>query len=188
MRIWLENDEPVKSFCGEEKEMKTIYFIGGTMGVGKTTISRILKKKLPNCVFLDGDWCWDMQPFQITLETKQMVMENICFLLNQFIRCSVYENIIFCWVMHNQEIINEILSKLEIDDCCVYTISLICNSEELRRRLQKDVNVGVRTEDVIQRSINRLGLYEKLDTEKIDISNMTPEQAANQIMEICYKY
>ena len=28
--------------------MKTIYLIGGTMGVGKTTVSQQLKKELPN--------------------------------------------------------------------------------------------------------------------------------------------
>ena len=38
--------------------MKTLFLIGGTMGVGKTTACRILKRKLPACVFLDGDWCW----------------------------------------------------------------------------------------------------------------------------------
>ena len=32
--------------------MKTIYLIGGTMGVGKTTVSQQLKKELPNSVFL----------------------------------------------------------------------------------------------------------------------------------------
>ena len=31
--------------------MKTLYLIGGTMGVGKTTISRQLKKDLHNSVF-----------------------------------------------------------------------------------------------------------------------------------------
>ena len=39
--------------------MKTLYLIGGTMGVGKTTVSQQLKKDLANSVFLDGDWCWD---------------------------------------------------------------------------------------------------------------------------------
>lgn len=51
------------------------------MGVGKTTVCRRLKVLLPNSVFLDGDWCWDMHPFQITEETKAMVLDNICHLL-----------------------------------------------------------------------------------------------------------
>ncbi|MEG1013421.1 MAG: hypothetical protein RSI33_04160 [Clostridia bacterium] len=29
------------------------------MGVGKTAVCQSLKQKLPNAVFLDGDWCWD---------------------------------------------------------------------------------------------------------------------------------
>ena len=91
--------------------MKRLFLIGGTMGVGKTTVGQILKKRLPDCVFLDGDWCWEMDPFQVNDETKQMVMENICFLLKNFIRCSAYKNIVFCWVMHEQTIIDEIRGK-----------------------------------------------------------------------------
>lgn len=69
-----------------------------------------------------------------------MVLENIVFLLNNFIRCSVYEHIIFCWVMHQQEIINDILFRLDGNDCEIYKISLICSKNELRRRLWKDVS------------------------------------------------
>ena len=168
--------------------MKNIYLIGGTMGVGKTTTCQVLKSKLPGSVFLDGDWCWDMQPFQVTPETKKMVMENICFLLNQFIRCSAYENIIFCWVMHEQTIIDEILSRLDIEHCLVHIISLICDADELRKRLQKDVDAGIWSEDAIQRSIARVGLYEDLDTEKIDVSHITPGQAAESVINSIYRW
>ena len=88
--------------------MKRLYIIGGTMGVGKTTVGQQLKKDLPNSVFLDGDWCWDADPFQVTEETKTLVQDNICHMLNNFLQCSVYETVIFCWVMHEQEIINSI--------------------------------------------------------------------------------
>ena len=82
--------------------MKTLFMIGGTMGVGKTTVCQQLKRDLQNSVFLDGDWCWDASPFQVTDETKSMVTDNICYLLNNFLHCSAYENVIFCWVMHQQ--------------------------------------------------------------------------------------
>ena len=62
--------------------MKTLYMIGGPMGVGKTAVCRALQKRLDRSVFLDGDWCWDAHPFQVTEETKTMVTKNICFLLN----------------------------------------------------------------------------------------------------------
>lgn len=77
------------------RERKCLYLIGGPMGVGKTAACRALQKRLDRAVFLDGDWCWDMRPFQVTEETKRMVLENICFLLNNFLRCSAFDHVIF---------------------------------------------------------------------------------------------
>lgn len=165
--------------------MKNIYLIGGTMGVGKTATCRIMKYKLNNSVFLDGDWCWDMHPFQVTEETKKMVQENICFLLNNFIKCSLYENIIFCWVMHEQHIIDYITSHINTQNCKVHAISLVCSEAALQARLIKDVEAGIRTEDIIKRSVERLPLYEKLNIIKVDVSDITPEQAADYIIRYC---
>ena len=92
--------------------MKNLFLIGGTMGIGKSTVSQILKRQLPNSVFLDGDWCWDSSPFQVTAETKEMVIQNICAVLNNFLKCSAYENVIFCWVMHEQSIIDQIWAEM----------------------------------------------------------------------------
>lgn len=165
--------------------MKDIFLVGGTMGVGKTTTCQIMKKKLNNSVFLDGDWCWDMHPFQVTEETKQMVMENICFLLNNFIKCSAYDHIVFCWVMHEQSIIENILSHLDTAECRVHLISLVCDKQALQTRLSKDVDAGIRAEDTLRRSIERISLYEKLDTYKVDVSKITPEQAAEFVIQNC---
>ena len=161
--------------------MKTLYLIGGTMGVGKTTVSRALQKKLPNCVFLDGDWCWDMSPFVVSEETKAMVMDNICHLLQNFLRCTAYENIIFCWVMHEQSIIDDILSRLDVGDTEVKAISLLASEKAITARLEKDVTAGIRTPDVIERSIARIPLYEKLDTVKIDTNEKTVDAVAEEI-------
>lgn len=51
----------------------------------------------------------------------------------------------------------------------------------MRKRLQKDVDAGIRSEDAIHKSIARVGLYEDLDTEKIDVSHITPRQAAESV-------
>lgn len=67
-------------------DTKMLYLIGGTMGVGKTTVGQILKRQLPDCVFLDGDWCWQADPFKVTEGTKRMVLDNICYLLGSFLR------------------------------------------------------------------------------------------------------
>lgn len=136
--------------------MKTLYLIGGAMGVGKTAVCKQLNLLLNNSVFLDGDWCWDANPFQVTDETKNMVVDNICYLLNNFIHCSAYQNIIFCWVMHQQDIIDTIIDKLDIRECAVNVITLVCDGNTLLQRLQKDIDEGVRTADIIERSLDRL--------------------------------
>ena len=163
---------------------KNLYIIGGTMGAGKTTVCQVLKRKLERSVFLDGDWCWDSSPFVVNDETKAMVMDNICYLLNSFLSCSSYSNVIFCWVLHQQEIIDELLSRLHTDGCSVKVISLICSEQALRTRLLKDVSSGIRTPDIIDRSVLRIPLYEKLNTLKVDISEYTPEQAAERIARL----
>ena len=53
--------------------MKRLYMIGGPMGVGKTAACRQLQQLLDRSVFLDGDWCWDAHPFQVTEETRETV-------------------------------------------------------------------------------------------------------------------
>jgi len=42
--------------------LKKLVIINGTMGVGKSTICKELSKRLENSVWLDGDWCWMMNP------------------------------------------------------------------------------------------------------------------------------
>ena len=164
--------------------MKTLYMIGGTMGVGKTTVCQQLKQDLPNSVFLDGDWCWDASPFQVTDETKAMVTNNICYLLNNFLKCSAYVNIIFCWVMHEQRIIDSILKKLDTQNCEVKCVSLVADEKTLCERLSMDVERGVRSKDVIERSIARIPMYQALNTIKIDTKGKAVAVIVNEIKRL----
>lgn len=164
--------------------MKRIYLIGGTMGVGKTTVCQALKSKLRNCVFLDGDWCWDANPFRVTSETKEMVMGNICFLLSSFIHCSAYDCIIFGWVMHEQSIIDTIVERLDADDCRILPISLTADEANLKARLQKDILTGKRQPDILARSIARIPLYQSLNTIKIDTNNKSAADIAEEIIAL----
>ena len=164
--------------------MKKLYLIGGTMGVGKTTTCQVLKIKLDKSVFIDGDWCWDMHPFMVNEETKKLVLENICMLLNNDLKCSVFDHIIFCWVMHEQSIIDDLLSRLDLNDVKVIAISLVCQKEALEKRIQKDIDQGIRKSDVLKRSIERMEMYQKLDTYKIDVSYKTVEEVIDEIMEV----
>lgn len=164
--------------------MKTLYLIGGTMGVGKTTVCRELKNQLPRSVFLDGDWCWDMNPFVVTEETKAMVLDNITTLLKNFLRCSAYDHVIFCWVMHQQAILDQILSRLDLTGVTVVPVSLVCSREVLLQRLNQDVSAGLRQPDILLRSPQRLPLYDALDTHKIDTSYAAVPEIVQAILRL----
>jgi len=174
--LWKKNGDCVKN----------LLFINGTMGVGKTATSKILLRLLPNCVFLDGDWCWYADPFIVSEETQNMVEQNIGFLLNNLLSCSVYENVIFCWVMHVESLIDRVHSWIKGTDYTLHKFSLVCSENALKTRLKKDIADGVRKDDIIERSLERLPNFLKMDTEKIDVSDITPEQAAHTIYHFVY--
>ena len=164
--------------------MKTLYLIGGAMGVGKTTVCRELQKRLPANIYLDGDWCLQLTPFTVTEETKKAIMDHIVFLLNGDIHLAAAENVIFSWVMHRQEILDELRGRLKSAGVKVVSVSLVCTEETLRARLQRDVDAGIRTADVIGRSLSYLPLYEELDTVKVPTDGKTPGEIADGLIRI----
>jgi len=131
-------------------------------------------------VFLDGDWCWDAHPFQVTEETREMVLENISFLLNSFLRCSAYDHVIFCWVLHRREIWEDLLRRLT-EPYVLRAVSLVCTPETLRSRLEGDIRAGKRIPDVLDRSLAYLPLYDALDIRHLDVTALTPRETAECI-------
>ena len=88
--------------------------------------------------------------------------------------------------MHQQEILNEIISRVDTEKCRIVKISLVCTEKALRERLVKDIEDGVRKEDVISRSLNYLPLHHELDTVKIDVSEKPAEKTAEEIIQTAY--
>ena len=84
------------------------------MGVGKTAVCRHLYQALPDCAWLDGDWCWMMHPFVVNEENKAMVLHNITALLRSFLSNSSLKTILFDWVLHEQSIWDDLLSRLPL--------------------------------------------------------------------------
>lgn len=157
--------------------MKHVYLIGGPMGIGKSTICNQLNQDLDHSVFLDGDWCWNMDPFIVNQDTKNMVLDNITHCLNNFIHTPGIENIIFCWVMHKQDIIDKIIQKLDTEGVDIHLISLICEKEELIKRMLIDR----RDNQTIRKSLQYLELYKDLDTQKINVTTLDVQKTIDKI-------
>lgn len=147
------------------------------MGIGKSTICNQLNQDLDHSVFLDGDWCWNMDPFVVNQDTKNMVLDNITHCLNNFIHTPGIENIIFCWVMHKQDIIDKIIQKLDTEGVDIHLISLICEKEELIKRMLIDR----RDNQTIRKSLQYLELYKDLDTQKIDVTTLDVQKTIDKI-------
>ena len=87
-------------------------------------------------------------------------------------------------VPSNLSVIDAIIEKLDIENCAVKCISLIVDEINLRKRITEDVKIGIRSEDVIERSIERIALYQSLNTIKIDTNGKTVAMIADEIKQL----
>ncbi|SDW36034.1 AAA family ATPase [Paenibacillus sp. PDC88] len=160
--------------------MKKLIIISGTMGVGKTTVSKEVHKSLDRSVWLDGDWCWMMNPWVFSEENIQMVIDNMTYMLRNYLTNSTFDYVILSWVLHKEEIRDELLDRLSGLEFQVETITLTCSETALRKRMEQDQ----RTEEEIKRSIDRLQGYKNMQTNRIDTSNVTMNQVVEQVRHI----
>jgi hypothetical protein len=69
----------------------------------------------------------------------------------------------------------------------LYKFSLVCSEDALTEKIQKDIDVGIReNNDIINRALSRLPNYTDMNTTKIEVSDITPEQAAHIIYNHIY--
>lgn len=161
--------------------MKTLLFINGPMGVGKTAVCRALLERLTPSVYLDGDWCWNINPFQVTNETKSMALDNITAMLSRFLASPELNYVIFGWVMHRFEIAKSILDCLKLNTVKVFHYTLLCSEQTLCQRINGDIQAGLRHGDALERSLSYLPLYNEQNTIKIMTDRLSPQQVAEII-------
>jgi len=106
-----------------------------------------------------------------------MLLDNITYLLGNSLACPQYENVLFCWVMQQESIIEDVLSRLKRREYRVYLFTLTATSDALIRRILADVKNANREPDVLERSLKRLAMYNSMRTIKIDASLFTPQSA-----------
>ena len=63
----------------------------------------------------------------------------------------------------------------------VSVFTLTATEEALRARLGSDIAAGVRKPDVLERSCAYLPLYKEMNTISLDVSDISPQQAAEWI-------
>ena len=90
---------------------------------------------------------------------------------------------IFCWVLHEQHILDDLIDALNLDGYTTHRFSLVSTEQALVERLNRDIAAGKRGGDIIEHSVARISLYDELDTVKIDVSTISPADAARRMTE-----
>ena len=75
--------EPRKDL--EKMKVKKLVMIAGPAGVGKTTVCQKLFEAINGCAWLDGDWCWMVNPYPgKTDEQKAYSLESFGRILDGY--------------------------------------------------------------------------------------------------------
>ena len=164
--------------------MKTLVFLNGPMGVGKSTVAALLQRKFDRCAYLDGDWCYRVHPFRVTKESKALVLNNIAFLLDGYLKSPDVDLVLFTWVMNKREIRDAVLSKMKEAGKCLF-VTLTASEEALIKRFAKDIAAGLRTQEGLTRALSYLPDY-KADFGGLKL--ITDEKEPDELAEIVKEY
>jgi cytidylate kinase len=164
--------------------LKRVVIINGPIGVGKTTVGKLLCDKLKKSAFIDGDWCFDLHPFVANKETKDMAIDNIAHLMNNYLNCTHCDYVVFNWVMDKVDVYQKIIENIQSVNIHLYEITLICTEEALVDRWQKDILCDWRIDEWLNISKKSLKYFKGLDTIQIDTSFKTAMDVADKIYKI----
>jgi len=157
---------------------KQLIFIGGAPGVGKSEVALELLGLLNNCVWLDADDIWKMNPFVVNSQTTKMTERNIQYLLKSYFECG-FSYILFTWVLHCDHLVKKLLNGIRDHDFIFRHFTLICDENTLKERITKDIG---RTTDLTL-AMKRRKQALKVKSEKVNTIDMTSNHIANILKE-----
>jgi len=149
------------------------------MAVGKSSICKVLYKKMDKSIWLDADWCWMMNPICFTDENINMIESNTLFLLRNYLNNTFYQNVIFSWVIDKEVVFKRFLSKLKDIDYKLVIVTITCLEEELKKRLRQR---GIEDEIFLDSIINS-NLYDEMKSKKIDNTYNSIEESVNKVLD-----
>ena len=135
-------------------ERTRLIFINGAPGTGKSAVSRALQKMLPDCALLDGDDVWNLRPFRVTEKSKELAFANMSAVLKNYLASGLARNVVFCWVMHERRIAEELLRRIgHTGGFSLFTLT--CEEEELKRRILEGERSGARRKGGLALALER---------------------------------
>ena len=114
--------------------MKKLILLSGSPCVGKTTIGQHLFEQYQNSAYLDGDWCWCVNPFSTKDPRLRNGDKSMSFVLSNYLH-SEFEYVFFTSVVLTDPKIREnILNNITATNYKVIGFTLTCSEETLVKR------------------------------------------------------
>jgi len=114
--------------------MKKLILLSGSPCVGKTTVGQYLFEQYNNSAYLDGDWCWCVNPFSVEDKRLRNGDKSMSFILSNYLQ-SEFDYVFFTSVVLTDSGIREnILKNITADDYEVIGFTLTCSEETLEKR------------------------------------------------------
>ena len=162
--------------------MKVI-ILNGPMGVGKTTVGKLIAEKCPGTAFIDGDWCMDLHPFVGSRETKAMAVDNILHMIGNYMKCSACKMIVLVWLMDDPWVLQSLTEGLIALQAEIRNVTLVCDRENLLCRWENDHTCEWRTDEWLKISLASLHAFSAMEN-TLDTSGLSPERIADLILEL----
>lgn len=156
---------------------QNLIIISGSPCVGKTTAADLLFQSYENSAFLDGDWCWCVNPFSISDPRLRNSDKSMSFVLSNYLN-SGFDYVVFSSVVAMYESIREsILKGITADNFETVGFTLTCSEETLasRHKSRGDKN---------EVSYHWLRLPPYPGDNVINTDGKTPEQVAGEMKMI----
>ena len=119
---------------GGKMAKQKLIIICGSPCVGKTTVADRLFQSYENSAYLDGDWCWCVNPFSINDPRLRNGDKNMSYVLSTYLN-SAFDYVIFSSVVAiGDPIRREIVNAITAEDYEVIGFTLTCSEETLRQR------------------------------------------------------
>lgn len=110
-----------------------LILISGSPCVGKSSAGDLLFQMYENSAYLDGDWCWCVNPFSVEDPRLREGDKAMSAVLSNYLRLD-FGYVVFCSVVLMYENIREAILRDVPGDFQTIGFTLTCSEETLRQR------------------------------------------------------
>ncbi|MCE5236245.1 MAG: AAA family ATPase [Clostridiaceae bacterium] len=163
-------------------EKKKLIMVAGPAGVGKSAVCKELFKKIVGSAWLDGDWCWMVNPYPgKTAEQKTYAEKAFGYILDGYFNDDNTNTILFSWLIHSNFMFELVTNRITYTNYELVKVVLICDEQEHALRMLSD-----NREEAKIAARDTMDKYLLLDAIKIDTTHLSVHETAEKILSLLH--